>query len=107
MINPRWLVATPLLFSALFVTSPALASNVRDHARMFSSEAVEKAQAELNRLERATHIPVVIETINKVPGLARDASAAERQEAVVCGRSKRNAGVRDYWECRSLVRQVL
>ena len=39
-------------------------------------------QAHLNRLERASRIPVVIETIQKVPGLARDASAAEKKEAI-------------------------
>jgi hypothetical protein len=82
MINPRRLVATSLALLALMAAPAAMASSVRDHAHMFSSEAVEKAQAQLNRLERATHVPVVIETINKVPGLARDASRKEHQDAI-------------------------
>src|SRR5580693_3165086 len=82
MIHPRWLVAIPLVLAASFVSTPAKASSERDHAHLFSSEAVEKAQAQLDRLERSTHIPVVIETIDKVPGLDRSASSEEKHEAI-------------------------
>ena len=82
MINPRWLVAIPIVVAASLISTPARGSTVRDRAHMFSAEAVKKAQAQLDRLERATHIPVVIETIDKVPGLDRNASAAEKAEAI-------------------------
>jgi uncharacterized protein len=82
MINPRWLVAIPIVLSATLISASADGSTIRDRAHMFSEEAVKKAQAELNRIERATHIPVVIETIDKVPGLDAGASAAERKEAI-------------------------
>lgn len=82
MFHPRWLVAVPLAILPLIVSSPVMGSSVRDRAHLFSSEAVEKAQTQLSRLERATHIPVVIETVNKVPGLARNASKAEKEEAI-------------------------
>ena len=82
MISQRWLVAIPLVALASLVSTPARASAVRDRAHMFSAEAVKKAEAQLDRLERATHIPIVIETIDKVPGLDRNASSAEKAEAI-------------------------
>ncbi len=82
MISPRWLVAIPIVVAAALISTSARGSTVHDRAHMFSEEAVKKAKAELNRIERATHIPVVIETIDKVPGLDARASAAEREEAI-------------------------
>ena len=41
-----------------------------------------RLQAQLDRIERTTHIPVVIETIQHVPGLDRSASREERNEAI-------------------------
>jgi uncharacterized protein len=82
MNNPRWLVAMPLVVAASILSTSATASSINDRAGMFSGEAVKKAQAQLDRLEHATHIPVVIETIEKVPGLDSGASAAVREEAI-------------------------
>jgi uncharacterized protein len=82
MINRRWLVAIPIVMLASLNSAPARGSSVRDRAHMFSSDAVKKAEAQLERIERASHIPIVIETIDKVPGLDRNASAAERLEAI-------------------------
>ncbi len=80
MITPRWSVAIPVVLAA-FSTS-AIGSAIKDHAGMFGSETVKKSQAHLERLERTTHIPVVIETIDKVPGLDPHASAKERLNAI-------------------------
>ncbi len=43
---------------------------------------MQKAEAELDRIERRTHITVVIETIESIPGLGRDSSASEKRTAV-------------------------
>jgi uncharacterized protein len=95
MIYPRWLVAIPLVLAASFVLTPAQASSVRDHAHLFSSEAVEKAQAQLDQLERSTHIPVVIETIEKVPGLDRKASTEEKHEAINALAVRKDNAIKD------------
>jgi uncharacterized protein len=70
------------MIAATALSSPARGSSVRDRAGMFGPEVVKKAQAHLDRLERTTHISVVIETIEKVPGLDPKASRAEREEAI-------------------------
>ena len=62
---------------------------------MFSSEAVKKVQAQLDRLERASHIPVVIETIDKVPGLDRSASSSEKAEAINALAVRRDNALKD------------
>ena len=62
---------------------------------MFSHEAVKKAQADLDRLERATHIPVVIETIDKVPGLDPSASPAEATKAINALAVRRDNAIKD------------
>ena len=78
MIIPRWLVAIPIMVVASFGSSSAWGSAVLDRAAMFSRDAVQKANAQLEQLERATKIPVVIETIAEVPGLDKNASPEER-----------------------------
>jgi hypothetical protein len=82
MIYPRWLLAVSILMLSPLISASAAGSSVRDQASMFSPDVVKKAQAHLDHLERATHIPVVIETIDKVPGLDAGASHAEREEAI-------------------------
>ena len=72
----------PLVAFAALAVPQLGASEVRDRAGLFSSEAVQKAEAELDRIERRTHIPVVIETIEAIPGLGRDSSASEKRTAV-------------------------
>jgi len=76
--------ALPLIAAAL-AWSPAAtatAAEVRDRAGMFSAEAVRKADAELDRIERQTGVPIHIETIDAISDLAADASDAAKHEAV-------------------------
>ena len=47
---------------------------------MFSAEAVKKAEAQLDRVEKATHIPTVIETLEALP---EGGSAAEKKRAAI------------------------
>jgi uncharacterized membrane protein YeaQ/YmgE (transglycosylase-associated protein family) len=82
MIIPRWLVAIPIMVAASFGSSSAWGSAVLDRAAMFSRDAVHKANAQLEQLERAAKIPVVIETIAEIPGLDKNASPKERREAI-------------------------
>ncbi len=80
-IPRQWLIVPAMLATALLAGS-AYGSSVRDSAGMFSASVVSKAQSHLDQLERTTHIPVVIETIDKVPGLDKNASRKEKEEAI-------------------------
>jgi len=82
MMSPRRLIAIPILVAASFIPLSVGGATVRDRAGMFSSDVVKNAQAHLDRTERATHIPIVIETIDSIPGLQKDASASERRKAI-------------------------
>jgi hypothetical protein len=74
--------ALPLVALAALAGGELGAAEVRDRAGIFSAEAVRKAEAELDRIERRTKVPVVIETIEAIPDLGRDASASEKRKAV-------------------------
>ena len=93
-IPRQWLILPALLATALFSAS-AYGSSVRDSAGMFSSGVVSKAQSHLDQLERTTHIPVVIETVDKVPGLDKNASHKEKIEAINAYAVKRDNELRD------------
>ena len=80
MISQRWLVAIPIVMAVSMISTSARGSTVRDRAHMFSPEAVKKAEAELDRLERSTHIPVVIETVESA--WPDGGSAAEKKRAI-------------------------
>ncbi len=82
MFKHRARFAVPLVAFAALAVPQLGAAEVRDRAGIFSSEAVQKAEAKLDRIERRTHIPVVIETIEAIPGLGRDSSASEKRTAV-------------------------
>jgi uncharacterized membrane protein YgcG len=82
MMNLRWLHAIPVVLGATLVAASAQGATVRDRAGMFSKDVVQKAQARLERLQRATGIPIVIETIEAIPGIDQDASKAERRQAI-------------------------
>jgi hypothetical protein len=80
---------TTLRFSPLLLLALALpavsrveASEIRDRAGMFSPEAVKKAQAQLDQIERKTRIPIVIETIDSIPGLEKNAPTNARRKAI-------------------------
>ena len=92
MINQRWLVAIPIVLAAALISPPARASSIRDRAHMFSPEAVKKAESHLDRLERATRIPIVIETLEALPD---GGSAAEKKRAIDALAVKRDKAIRD------------
>ena len=72
----------PLVAFAALAVPQLGAAEIRDRAGIFTAEAIKKAETVLDRIERRTKIPVVIETIEAIPGLDRDASATEKQRAV-------------------------
>lgn len=93
MRTTRWPIAIPM--ALLLLGANAFGSAVRDEAKMFSERTVELAQAHLDRLERSTNIPVVIETIEHVPGLAKGASPREKREAINEVAKRRDSQIRD------------
>jgi len=76
----RWIV--PSLLAIGLAWTPSRAAEIRDSARMFSPEAVAKVQDELTRLERETGIPITIETVESLPGVAADAPREAKLRAV-------------------------
>ncbi len=66
MWHPRWLLTLPLALAATLGT--ASASSIRDGAKMFSADAVQKAEAVLDHVERQDRVPVIIETIPTLNG---------------------------------------
>ncbi|MDG3007324.1 TPM domain-containing protein [Paludisphaera mucosa] len=89
----RW-TALPLVAAAL-AWAPARAAEVRDQAGMFSPQAVKKAQVELTRVEKQTGVPIIIETIESIPGLAADASIEAKKRAIDSLAEKRDAELHD------------
>jgi len=82
MVNLRWLLAIPVALAATLGAASAEASAIRDRGEMFSKDVVRKAQARLDRLEKTTHIPVVIETIPALTGLDSGATQAARKKSI-------------------------
>ena len=75
MMKPRWLLALPLALAATI--GSARASAVRDGAGLFSPDAVKKAEAELNRVERESGVTTTIETIESLKGGSIDEVSLE------------------------------
>ncbi len=75
MKTPRWIVALALAVGGL--APVAGASEIHDRADLFSKSAVEKAQAQLDRVERASKLPVTIETITSL----KDATTQEQKDS--------------------------
>jgi len=80
MWKPKWLLALPLAMAATAALGTARAATVRDGAGMFSAPAVQKAEAELNRIEREQGIPTTVETVNSLEGGTVDAVAQQHAE---------------------------
>ncbi len=57
------------------------AAEIRDKAGLFSAEAVKKAEAELDRIEKEYKVPVTIETIESLEGRAIDDVLPEHARA--------------------------
>lgn len=74
-----WL-ALPLLLAA--TVAPAWASDIHDRAEMFSPDAVRKAKADLDRIEREYQVPVSIETVESLGGKSIDEVLPEHARAV-------------------------
>jgi len=82
MLRKRWMTALPLLLLTALAVPQLGAAEIRDRAGMFSADAIRKAQAEFDRIERTTSVPVVIETITAISGLESGASATEKRRAI-------------------------
>jgi hypothetical protein len=84
MMNVRWLLAIPVMLAATLVAGPGAvgAATIRDRGKMFSKDAVEKAQAVLQQVEHSSGVPIVIETIDAIPGLDKNATRAKRSRAI-------------------------
>ncbi len=82
MFKHRARFAVPLVAFAALAGPQLGAAEIRDRGGIFTAEAIKKAETVLDRIERRTKIPVVIETIETLPGLERDASAPEKRRAV-------------------------
>ena len=80
MFKHRAKFVMPLVAFAALAVPQLGAAEVRDRAGVFTPEAVRKAETVLDRIERRTKIPVVIETIESIPGLDRDASAVRKTQ---------------------------
>src|SRR5215471_16597553 len=72
----------PVWFLAGLMVAQLEAAGVRDGAGLFSASTVRKADAELDRLEKQTHVDVVIETIDSIPGLERYSSPEAKHTAI-------------------------
>ena len=70
MIKVRWLLAIPVMLAAtlLAAAATAQAATIRDRGGMFSKDAVSKAQTLLDKVENSSGVPIVIETIDAIPG---------------------------------------
>jgi uncharacterized membrane protein YgcG len=95
MLTRRLFFALPVILGATLLAPSSQGALVRDTAGMFSKDAVKKAQARLEKLERSTHIPVVIETIDSIPGIDPDAPSAERGKAVDALAVRRDEAIGD------------
>ena len=84
MGTTKWPIAIPL--AILLTGASAWGSAIRDEAKMFSPRVVEEAQRRLERLEKETNIPVVIETVEHTPGISEGASSQEKREGDQRGR---------------------
>lgn len=79
MLKTRWLLALPLLLATSITSAAAQAASIRDGAGMFSAGAVRQAQAKLDRIERETRIPILIETVESLPEAANLKEAEKRE----------------------------
>lgn len=76
-LKPRWLLAVPLILGG----SLALGSEIRDSAGIFSENAVRQAKTDLDRLEQATKVTTLIETVDSLNGKTIANASLERARA--------------------------
>ena len=84
MTKLRWLLAIPVMLAATLMIAPATAeaATIRDRGGMFSKDALQQAKALLDKIERSSGVPIVIETIDAIPGLPANAPAERRRRAI-------------------------
>ncbi len=82
MTKIKGIIALATLVASVALGTGSRAATIRDQAGLFRPEIVRKAQADLDRVERASGIPIVIETIDAIPGLEKDAPKAERETEI-------------------------
>jgi TPM domain len=95
MTNNRWLLAIPVILAATIAGASAQGATVRDRAGVFSADAVQKARAQLEKIEQATGIPIVIEAIGAIPGLDKNAPKEARRKAIDALALERDREIRD------------
>jgi TPM domain len=95
MIGKRWLVAIPVVLATAILTPTLEAADIRDRAKMFDPDVVKKADARLNRREKTSGIPIVIETIEEIPGVERDAEKAVKRKAIAKLAVERDEAIKD------------
>jgi uncharacterized membrane protein YgcG len=95
MTRLQWLVAIPVVVATALFAPASQAAAIRDTAGMFSKDVVKKARARLDRVESTTGIPIVIETIDEIPGLDKDASKQAKKKAIDALAIRRDAEIRD------------
>ncbi len=79
MTRLRWLLALPAFLIA--TTGPSDAADIRDKASIFAPEAVKKAEADLDRIEKEYSVPIAIETIESLEGRSIDAVLPQHAKA--------------------------
>jgi uncharacterized protein len=78
---PRWFPALPFGLALAILGGSASASTIRDEAAMFSAGVVRSATAQLDRFEKSTRVPVIIETVEDL-SLGEGASKADKHRAI-------------------------
>src|SRR5258708_4348905 len=78
--HPRWPLALVVLAASLAGSAQARASEIRDTAGMFDADAVRQAKKVLDRVEHEYDVPVLIETIDTLPG--NPTESAEKNKVV-------------------------
>ena len=97
MIKVRWLLAIPVMLAAtlLAAAGAAQAATIRDRGEMFSKDAVRKAQTLLDKVENSSGVPIVIETIDAIPRLDKNASGEKRRHAIDVLAIERDKAIHD------------
>jgi uncharacterized protein len=97
MTNVRWLLAIPVMLAATVVAAPAAehAATIRDRGEMFSKDAVEKSKAILDKVAHSSGVDIVIETIESIPGLNKNASSEKRRRAIDDLAGERDKAIHD------------
>jgi TPM domain len=95
-LQSRWWLALGAAGALLVGSTGALASEIRDPAGMFDADAVSKAKEALDRVEREYDVPVLLETIEALPGNPTTSEEKNRQVnglAVQRDRDEGNRGI--------------